>query len=182
MDKISKKYSTLGCCGLDCGLCPRYYTSGDSRCPGCMGEKFAEKHPACGILSCCFKKQGLECCGECPQYPCEKIKPWASGDSFISHKVCLDNLDRVKSHGIDQVISERTKRIKILHDLLEKFDDGKMKSFFCLAATLLPPEKITDFMEQTLQNSSEKASQSKFIKQLMQEYAKQMNIELKLRK
>jgi hypothetical protein len=32
-----KKYPTIGVCGLDCGLCPRYYTIGPSRCPGCAG-------------------------------------------------------------------------------------------------------------------------------------------------
>jgi hypothetical protein len=21
-----KKYGTIGCCGIDCGLCPRFYT------------------------------------------------------------------------------------------------------------------------------------------------------------
>jgi hypothetical protein len=26
-------HPTIGCCGIDCGLCPRYYTDGPSRCP-----------------------------------------------------------------------------------------------------------------------------------------------------
>lgn len=40
---MTKKIYTLGCCGLDCGLCPRFYTEGSSRCPGCCGENFEKK-------------------------------------------------------------------------------------------------------------------------------------------
>jgi hypothetical protein len=35
--KPVKIYPTIGACGLDCGLCTRYYTVGPSRCPGCCG-------------------------------------------------------------------------------------------------------------------------------------------------
>jgi len=48
-----KTYPTIACCGIDCGLCPRFYTAGASRCCGCGGKDFANVHPACGILSCC---------------------------------------------------------------------------------------------------------------------------------
>lgn len=178
----TKKYPTLACCGLDCGLCPRYNMKGASKCPGCQGPDFALKHPSCGILTCCFKNQGLECCGECPQYPCEKIKPWASGDSFISHQVCLKNLDRIKLEGIESFILNQQKRIKILERLLDQFDDGKSKNMFCLAATLLPPEKIAEFIQNAVSSASEKSEQSKIIKNLMQDYAKITKIELKLRK
>lgn len=41
-DKM-KKYETIGYCGIDCGLCPRYHTKGDSVCPGCGGLYFKEK-------------------------------------------------------------------------------------------------------------------------------------------
>jgi hypothetical protein len=51
-DKI-KEYETIGCCGIDCGLCPRFYTIGESACWGCGGNKFKEKHPSCRYLTCC---------------------------------------------------------------------------------------------------------------------------------
>jgi len=37
MEEKLKIYNTIGCCGIDCGLCPRFYTKGDSVCPGCGG-------------------------------------------------------------------------------------------------------------------------------------------------
>jgi len=40
-----KKNETIGCCGIDCGLCPRFHTKGDSVCPGCGGENFKKNIP-----------------------------------------------------------------------------------------------------------------------------------------
>ena len=65
-----KKYETIGCCGIDCGLCPRFHTTGDSACPGCGGLNFKEKHPSCGFLTCCAIKNGREVCSDCSHYPC----------------------------------------------------------------------------------------------------------------
>jgi hypothetical protein len=63
MDELIKKYYTLGCCGIDCGLCPRYYTEGgeESRCPGCFGENFVQKHTPCSTASCCIKMENMVC-------------------------------------------------------------------------------------------------------------------------
>ncbi|HNR04634.1 MAG TPA: DUF3795 domain-containing protein, partial [Bacillota bacterium] len=49
---MGKKIHTLGCCGLDCGLCPRFFTEGASRCPGCCGVDFENKHPSCSFITC----------------------------------------------------------------------------------------------------------------------------------
>src|SRR5512145_448571 len=69
-DKL-KKYETIGCCGIDCGLCPRFHTKGDSACPGCGGVNFKEKHPSCGFVTCCVIKNGMEVCADCKDYPCK---------------------------------------------------------------------------------------------------------------
>ena len=65
---MNKQYSTIGCCGIDCGLCPRFYTQGSSACPGCGGKDFAEKHPSCGYLTCCSVKRNLEVCAQCNEF------------------------------------------------------------------------------------------------------------------
>jgi len=46
MKEKLKKFETIGCCGIDCGLCPRFHTTGTSACPGCGGLEFKEKHPS----------------------------------------------------------------------------------------------------------------------------------------
>ena len=90
----NKEYNTIGCCGIDCGLCPRFYTKGDSVCPGCGGPDFKEKHPSCGYLTCCSIKKGLEVCSECDEYPCSRYDAEKKGlDSFVTHKKVFPNLE-----------------------------------------------------------------------------------------
>ena len=74
-----KKYPMVGACGLDCGLCSRYYTEGPSRCPGCCGPDFWEKHPGCAFITCCVKRRNLEhsksfYCTSCQLIPLDKLK------------------------------------------------------------------------------------------------------------
>ena len=108
-----KKYPQIAACGLDCGLCPRYYTAGPSRCPGCGGPDFTSKHPSCSFITCCVKKKNLEVCGECPDFPCVKFKSAEEYDnlkdssSYPSYKKVLPNLWFIKEHGIVRFIEEQ---------------------------------------------------------------------------
>jgi hypothetical protein len=152
-----KKYPTIGVCGLDCGLCPRYYTAGSSRCPGCGGPDFSNKHPSCSFITCCVKKKNLEVCAECSDFPCVKFKSAEESiqvkesSSYPSYKKILPNLYFIKEQGIDKFIEQQNKRIKLLKTMLSKFDDGRSKSFFCKTALFI------DIM--ALENSIEKATE-----------------------
>jgi hypothetical protein len=100
-----KKYPTIGVCGLDCGLCPRYYTIGPSRCPECAGPDFFNKHPSCSFITCCVKKKNLEVCAECSEFPCSKFKgneeyqQLKESSSYPSYKKVMPNLNFIKEHG-----------------------------------------------------------------------------------
>ena len=146
--QIQKRYPTIACCGIDCGLCPRYYTEGTSRCPGCLGEGFAEKHPACSILTCCVRKNGFETCAECPQFPCEKLANWDAADSFVTHRKSLENLRRIQAGGMEEFLRQQSERMRILEKLIREYDDGRSRSFFCLAAALLEIDDLHDALRQ----------------------------------
>jgi hypothetical protein len=137
-----KKHPALGCCGIDCGLCPRFHTKGTSRCPGCAGEGFFEKHPSCSVLTCCFKTRGLETCGSCADFICTRMRNWDAADSFVTHRNCLSNLRSIKENGLAVVVSQKERRRRLLEHLLRDFDDGRSKSFYCLSAALLPVEQM----------------------------------------
>ncbi len=134
----TKLYPAIGCCGIDCGLCPRYYTVGTSRCPGCCGPDFFNKHPSCSFITCCVKKKKLEVCAQCDEFPCPKSSGWDAGDSFATHLKSISNLNFIKEHGLEKFIGQQRKRIILLETMLEQFDDGRSKSFYCIAVTLLP--------------------------------------------
>ncbi len=139
----SKKYPAIGVCGLDCGLCPRYYTAGPSRCPGCAGPDFFNKHPSCSFITCCVKKKNLEVCGECSDFPCSKFKSdeeykqVKESSSYPSYKKAISNLNFIKEYGIEKFIQQQIRRIRLLETMIKDFDDGRSRSFFCKATGLL---------------------------------------------
>ncbi|MBN1596386.1 DUF3795 domain-containing protein [candidate division FCPU426 bacterium] len=143
MAKALKEYYTVGCCGIDCGLCPRFYTKGESVCPGCGGKKFKDKHPSCGYLTCCVTEKGLEVCSECKEYPCRRFdKERKNYDSFVTHARVFANHDFIRKNGIEGFIVQQRIRMNILKDWLKKYDDGRSKSYFCLCCALLPLDAL----------------------------------------
>ena len=134
-----KQFPTIGCCGIDCGLCPRYYTEGNSRCPGCCNLNFFNKHPSCSLITCCVKKKGLEVCGECEEFPCFRLDPWFSDnpyDSFVNHKKIKFHLNFIRKYGINEFIKNQEKRIELLEVMLHEFNEGRSKNFYCLSALI----------------------------------------------
>jgi hypothetical protein len=142
---MMKRYPTVGVCGLDCGLCPRYYTVGPSRCPGCAGPDFPNKHPSCSFITCCVKKKNLEVCAECPGFPCPKFKSAEEyrqvkeSSSYPTCKKIMPNLNSIKEHGIERFVEQQRRRIKLLERMIEDFDDGRSRSYYCRSAALLDP-------------------------------------------
>lgn len=181
-DKI-KKYETIGCCGIDCGLCPRFYTKGDSACPGCGGNSFKEKHPSCGIVPCCVIKKEYEVCADCPEFPYKRYDAEKHGyDSFVTHKKVFFNLDYIKDKEIALFIENQKLRMAILTNLLSHFDDGRSKSFYCHCCALLPLERLQEVqkMAHNLNNSKEQKEKIKLIKDALSKIATTLSIELKL--
>ena len=156
-DMPLKTYPTIGCCGLDCGLCPRFYTVGHSRCPGCAGPDFFNKHPSCSFITCCVKKKNLEVCAECSDFPCSKFKSdeeyqqLQGSSSYPPNKKVMPNLNFIKKHGIEKFIKQQRSRIKSLETMIENFDDGRSRSFFCKAAALLDLTSLTSSLDKATQ-------------------------------
>ena len=184
-----KSYPTLGCCGLDCGLCPRYYTAGGSRCPGCCGPDFFDKHPSCPFITCCVKKKKLEVCAECNEFPCSKLEGFDACDSFITHGKALHNLNFISEHGIEEFLKQHKKRIDLLEIMLKQFDEGRSKIFYCIATALL---SITA-LEQSLRDSERRMkadkirlddakARARILREFLNDSAAREGTELKLRK
>jgi hypothetical protein len=178
-----KKHQTIGCCGIDCGLCPRFHTKGDSACPGCGGPNFNEKHPSCGFVTCCVTKKSLEVCAECQEYPCKRFDKEKTGyDSFVTHRKVFENLDLIKNNGIDCFIEQQKNRINILNELISNYDDGRSKNFFCISCTLLSAHHLDEVVKyiRSLDESMTLKDKNRRIKDKLQEMADSLGIVLKL--
>ena len=184
MEYIVRKNPLFSACGLNCGLCPRYYTDGPSRCPGCAGEGFTSAHCGCGMLSCCQRKD-IEYCFLCEDYPCGKYDGVGSSDSFISHKNQFSDIEKAKRIGMDAYEAELNEKVSVLEDLLKCYDDGRKKSFFCTAVNLLDLQDIKTIMGQIdseiEQDMSIKTKAAAAVR-LFEEMAEKRDISLKLRK
>lgn len=180
-----REYPAFSACGLNCGLCPRYHTDGDSRCPGCLGENFYAKHPRCGVLSCCMK-HNIEYCHLCDSFPCGKYEKADQTDSFITHKNQLKDLEKIGVIGISHYQEALDEKISYLHKLIAGYNDGRRKGFYCLAVNLLELSDIREVMEvidtSIAASDLPRDEKIKQIVSLLKAKAKERNIELKLRK
>ena len=180
----TRSYPEFSACGLNCGLCPRYYTNGPSRCPGCGGEGFTEAHCSCSVLGCCERK-GIEYCFLCDEYPCKKYEGADQTDSFITHKNQFIDMDKAKQIGIEAYKAEQNTKIQILEELLSHYDDGRRKSFFCLAVNLLDLTDIHPILAQLRSEVDPTApikEKAAIAARLFQAAADEKEITLKLRK
>jgi hypothetical protein len=184
----SKEFPSIGCCGIDCGLCPRHHTAGSSRCPGCAGPGFFEKHPACGVLSCCAGRKRLEVCSQCDEFPCPRMKSWTNADSFVTHQRSRSNLDAVKADGLKAFLARQARRIRTLETMLAELDDGRSKGFYCLAAALLPLEVLEAALREVSRRaregglgSGDLAARAGIVRGVLMEAAARAGIELRLR-
>jgi hypothetical protein len=148
-----KAHPTIGACGLDCGLCPRYYTVGTSRCSGCGGPGFLDKHPSCSFITCCVRKRGLEACGQCPEFPCAKFRSeeeyrQRESSSYPPDRKLLSNSRFIRAKGIQAFLGQQGRRIGLLEAMIAGYDDGRSRSFFCRAAALLDPRALERSLDQ----------------------------------
>ncbi|MCL2254743.1 MAG: DUF3795 domain-containing protein [Lachnospiraceae bacterium] len=183
MEYKLREYPLFSACGLNCGLCPRYHTVGTSRCPGCAGEGFSEVHPPCGMLSCCQRK-GLEYCFECGEFPCKKYNDADSGDSFITQKNQFIDMEKAKQIGMEAYKAELDAKVKILTWLLANCNDGRRKSFFCVAVNLLELQDIQVVFEKIVAIEAETPvkEKAKTSAIMFEEIAEKRNVSLKLRR
>lgn len=127
-------------CGLNCALCTMKL---DGYCPGCGG---GAGNQGCGIARCSLNHGNPEYCFECGEYPCEKYHHIDAFDSFITHRNQLKDMEKAQKMGVQQYSAELEEKAGILRHLLANYNDGRRKSFFCIAINLLELQDIWDIM------------------------------------
>jgi hypothetical protein len=185
MKEYKRTYPFYALCGLNCGLCPRYHTDGDSKCPGCGGPDFHLKHPSCTVITCNKKHDNVEFCFQCSLYPCKKYKKPNKTDSFITYKNVLIDFTNAKKDlsYYKKILNEK---MKILNLLIDQYNDGKRKNYYCIAVNLLSIEDLKTIMKQIKTKIDKKDISIKdkitLIINLINEFSKNNGIELELRK
>lgn len=165
-------------CGLNCGLCPMHL---DGHCPGCGG---GEGNQSCKIAKCSLQQEKIEYCSRCRDFPCKKYEGIDEFDSFITHFNQMKDFEKMEKNGTEAYQAEQNEKIEILRFLLENYNDGRKKTFFCVAVNLLELSDLKAVLQQMesdkeVENLKEKASRAV---NLFQAMAEQKKITLKLRR
>jgi len=191
MDKYPlKKYPIVGACGLNCGLCPRYHTEGTSRCPGCCGPDFGQKHPSCGFITCCVKQRNLEACAQCADWAdCDRVARVLDAakyhDSFISYRPVPANFAFIRENGIEKFVGREMEKQEFLEYLIDNYDEGRSKSFYCTSCQLIPLDKLREALadaEAEVTEGNDIKEKARLVRAVISQMADSLQIDLKLRK
>jgi len=99
----------------------------------------------CAVYRCAQTREYLTC-AECQQYPCTRLKRALKLDegldSFISHRVALDNLDHIRKFGMESFLSNQRERRLLAERLISGYNAGRSITFYCTACALLPTRVV----------------------------------------
>lgn len=95
-------------------------------------------------------------------------------------------MEKARKIGMDAYNAQQREKGAILRQLLASYNDGRRKTFFCVAINLLDLQDIKDVMEQTTRiadiDKQGLKEKSAFVAGLFQEKAREKGLELKLRR
>ena len=97
----------------------------------------------------------------------------------------IKDSERAKRMGMEKYLSELDERTKHLKRLLEHYNDGRRKTFFCTAVTLMDIQDIRAVMEQIALNTKPGSSlkeRAALAVGLFRAMAEQRGVVLELRK
>jgi ACT domain-containing protein len=127
-------------CGLSCRLCPAYNAE-KSWCGGGCKTK-TRMAVGCPFITCALKKKGVEFCWDCGESTtCGKWKRHREygkkRDSFKCYQTLESDIAFIMENGVAAFEKLQKEREKLLKAMLKEFNDGRSKSYYCIAATVM---------------------------------------------
>lgn len=142
MKNFHRDHPQFSQCGLNCLLCPMNV---GGYCPGCGG---GEGNQSCAVARCALEQGVGEFCTRCSRFPCERYGKMMEYDSFVPHRRMVQDLKRAEELGPEVYITELKERRDILDLLLDDWNDGRHKGFYCTAVYLLETEDLRRAFEE----------------------------------
>ena len=177
----------IGICGLSCRLCPMYHTHTESRCAGCKSHD--RMVVGCPFISCAVKKRGVEFCWNCSESGiCDKWKKHREAgrehDSFKCYQKLENDISSILEHGIEEYEKQQRIREQYLDKMLNEYNDGRSKSYYCIAATLLKIEELRDVIDSASKETKcmQLKQKAKVLHLMLDSIASEKGYSLKLRK
>ncbi|BBL69392.1 DUF3795 domain-containing protein [Methanoculleus chikugoensis] len=180
-------YPDIGICGLSCRLCPMYNTEAESRCSGCKSS--TRMAVGCPFITCAVKRKGIEFCWECEESgTCEKWKNHREAgkerDSFKCYQTLEEDISYISRHGVSEFQKIQERREVLLREMLNDFNEGRSKSYYCIAATVLELDELEEALSRAREESGglDVRARSKTLHRILDEIASRRGYHLRLRK
>ena len=141
MKGFEREDRLLSLCGLNWGLCTMNL---GGYCPGCGG---GPGNQGCAIARCAVERGGVAYCFQCGDYPCRRYEGIDRYDSFITHLNQRSDLEKAREIGVAAYGAQQAEKVEILRVLLERYNDGRRKSFYALAVNLLELPRLRAVMD-----------------------------------
>ena len=181
------QYPEIGICGLSCRLCPMYNAQTSSRCAGCKSP--GRIAVGCPFITCAVKKKGIEFCWDCPQdSTCEKWRKHREAgklhDSFKCYQRLEADIAFIRKRGVVEFEKDQKTREQLLTEMLQHFNDGRSRSCFCIASTVLEIGELKDALTKAAVQSRNlpPKEKAKVMRSILDSISREKGYLLKLRK
>jgi hypothetical protein len=143
----------------------------------------------CPFITCAVKKKEIEFCWDCEENKtCEKWKKHREADkksdSFKCYQKLEEDIQFIQKNGIREFEKTQKNREHLLKEMLKESNEGRSKSYYCIAATVLEIEELKEVLQQITKktNGLDIKEKSKVLHTTLDDIAKTKNYCLKLRK
>ncbi len=181
------QYEFIGVCGLGCRLCPNYHRDTESKCEGCKSK--GRMAVGCPFITCAVKKKGIAFCWQCDENEtCGRWKEHRAigmvQDSFKCYQTLERDIAFIAQFGVEDFDRAQKERECLLREMLDEFNEGRSKSYYCIAATVLTIDELKDVLDRARQISGDLdiGGKSAIMHSLLGEVASKKGYLLKLRK
>jgi len=137
-------------------LCPTQHTDKESWCGGCKSEQ--RMAVGCPFITCAVKRKCLEFCWDCDES--EKCDKWKKHrelshrvDSFVCYQKLEDNIATAKKDGVPALARLLRRKEALLKRMLAEFNEGRSKSYFCIAATVMDADELSGALDEARKRS-----------------------------
>jgi len=143
----------------------------------------------CPFITCAVKRKGIEFCWECGESgDCEKWRKHReagkSHDSFKCYQKLEDDISFILENGVREFEKAQKAREKLLVEMLNGYNEGRSKNYYCVAATVMEPDELKDAIAEAEKKSDglDIKEKSKILHTILDDIATKKNYCLKLRK
>ena len=143
----------------------------------------------CPFITCAVKKKGIDFCWECGESnDCKKWRLHRDAskisDSFKCYQTLEADISFVLKNGIEEFEKKQKDRELILKTMLDEFNNGRSKSYYCIASSVLEIDELHNALRMATEQTKnmEPKQKTKILHSILDQIAKEKVYLLKLRK